>query len=172
VVVTDLLVKSFPYIFDTQYTAKLEEELDSVEDGTEKGRDLLTGFYGHLSKELEHAGEKMEDVKRWEKPTNEVCDLCGSPLVLKWGKFGSFFACSAYDKKKEGSCTFTKENFEAKPDLNTPEAQDAGEKEEYCEACGRVMVLKRGRFGLFRSTRNARSAASSSCCAMGNMGSL
>ena len=148
-VVTDLLVKSFPYIFDTQYTAKLEEELDSVEDGTEKGRDLLTGFYGHLSKELEHAGEKMEDVKRMEKPTDEVCDLCGSPLVLKWGKFGSFYACSAYDKKKEGSCTFTKENFAAKPDLNTPEAQDAGEKEEYCEACGRVMVLKRGRFGMF-----------------------
>ena len=148
-VVTELLVKNFPYIFDTQYTAKLEEELDSVEDGTEKGRDLLTGFYGHLSEELEHAGEKMEDVKRMEKPTDEVCDLCGSPLVLKWGKFGSFYACSAYDKKKEGSCTFTKENFAAKPDLNTPEAQDAGEKEEYCEACGRVMVLKRGRFGMF-----------------------
>ncbi len=149
VVVTELLVKNFPYIFDTQYTARLEEELDSVEDGTEKGRDLLTGFYGHLSQELEHAGEKMEDVKRMEKPTDEVCDLCGSPLVLKWGKFGSFYACSAYDKKKEGSCTFTKENFAAKPDLNTSEAQDAGEKEEYCEACGRVMVLKRGRFGMF-----------------------
>ena len=149
VVVTELLVKNFPYIFDTQYTARLEEELDSVEDGTEKGTDLLTGFYGHLSQELEHAGENMEDIKRMEQPTDEVCDLCGSPLVLKWGKFGSFFACSAYDKKKEGSCTFTKENFAAKPDLNTAEAQDSEEKEEYCEACGRVMVLKRGRFGMF-----------------------
>jgi DNA topoisomerase-1 len=149
VVVTELLVKNFPYIFDTTYTARLEEELDSVEDGTEKGTDLLTGFYGHLSKELEHASENMEDIKRMEQPTDEVCDLCGSPLVLKWGKFGSFFACSAYDKKKEGSCTFTKENFAAKPDLNTAEAQDAEEKEEYCEACGRVMVLKRGRFGMF-----------------------
>jgi DNA topoisomerase-1 len=149
VVVTGLLVKNFPYIFDTTYTAKLEEELDSVEDGTEKGTDLLTGFYGHLSEELAHASENMEDVKRMEIKTDQVCDLCGSPLVLKWGKFGSFYACSAYDKKKEGSCTFTKENFDAKPDLNTPEAQDAGEKEEYCEACGRVMVLKRGRFGMF-----------------------
>jgi DNA topoisomerase-1 len=149
VVVTELLVKNFPYIFDTQYTARLEEELDSVEDGTEKGTDLLTGFYGHLSQELAHASENMEDVKRMEKATDEVCDLCGSPLVLKWGKFGSFFACSAYDKKKEGSCTFTKENFAAKPDLNVPEAQEAEEKEEYCEACGRVMVLKRGRFGMF-----------------------
>ena len=148
-VVTGLLIDSFPYIFDTAYTARLEEELDSVEDGSEKGTDLLAGFYGHFVKELAHAGDKMEDIKRMEKPTDEVCDLCGSPLVLKWGKFGSFFACSAYDKKKEGSCTFTKENFAAKPDLNAAEAQEADEKEEYCEACGRVMVLKRGRFGMF-----------------------
>ena len=148
-VVTGLLVTNFPYIFDTSYTAKLEEELDSVEDGSEKWTDLLTGFYGHFEKELVHAGAHMENIKRMEKATDEVCDLCGSPLVLKWGKFGSFYACSAYDKKKEGSCTFTKENFAAKPELNTPEGQEADEKEEYCEACGRVMVLKRGRFGSF-----------------------
>ena len=148
-VVTDLLVANFPYIFDTSYTAKLEEELDSVEDGSEKWTDLLTGFYGYFSKELKHAGKHMENIKRMEKPTDEKCDLCGSPLVLKWGKFGSFYACSAYDKKKPGSCTFTKENYAAKPDLNTPEAQEAEQAEEYCEACGRVMVLKRGRFGMF-----------------------
>jgi len=55
---------------------------------------------------------------------------------LKWGKFGTFFACSAYDKKDPSSCTFTKENTAAKPDMNTPEAQEAGETEEYCENCG------------------------------------
>jgi DNA topoisomerase-1 len=148
-VVTDLLVKNFPYIFDTAYTAKLEEELDGVEEGNEKWTDLLTGFYGHFEQELLDAGKHMENIKRMEKPTDEKCDVCGSPLLLKWGKFGSFFACSAYDKKKPGSCTFTKENFAAKPDLNTGEAQEAEQAEEYCEACGRVMVLKRGRFGMF-----------------------
>ena len=81
--------------------------------------------------------------------TNEKCDVCGSPLILKWGKFGSFFACSAYDKKDPASCTFTKENTAAKPDMNTPEAQEAEESEEYCENCGRVMVLRRGPFGMF-----------------------
>ena len=91
----------------------------------------------------------MRDIKRMEQVTNETCDLCGSPLVLKWGKFGSFYACSAYNKKDPTSCTFTKENTAAKPDLNTPEAQEAGEKEEYCENCGRVMVLRRGPFGMF-----------------------
>ncbi len=150
-VVCDLLVKNFPYIFDIAYTAKLEEELDDIEEGTEKWTDLLKGFYGYFEEELKDAGAKMEDIKRMEKKTDEKCDLCGSPLLLKWGKFGSFFACSAYNKKDPSSCTFTKENTAAKPDLNTPEAQEAGEQEEYCENCGRVMVLRRGPFGMFMS---------------------
>ena len=150
-VVCDLLVKNFPYIFDIAYTAKLEEELDDIEEGKERWTDLLNGFYGHFEKELKVAGKNMEDIKRMEVLTDEKCDLCGSPLILKWGKFGSFFACSAYDKKNPDSCGFTKENIAAKPDMNTPEAQEAGDAEEYCENCGRVMVLKRGPWGPFMS---------------------
>jgi len=151
VVVCDLLVKNFPYIFDTAYTAKLESELDDIEEGSEKWTDLLNGFYGYFEKELNDAGKKMENIKRLEKVTNEKCEVCGSPLVLKWGKFGTFFACSAYNKKDPTSCTFTKENIAAKPDLNTPEAQEAGDTEEYCENCGKVMVMRRGLFGPFMS---------------------
>jgi DNA topoisomerase I len=150
-VVCDLLVKNFPYIFDTKYTARLEEELDDIEEGKEKWTDLMNGFYDHFVEELKDAGAKMEDIKRMEVKTKEKCDLCGSPLLLKWGKFGSFFACSAYNKKDPTSCTFTKENTANKPDLNTPEAQEAGEQEEYCENCGKVMVLRRGPFGMFMS---------------------
>jgi len=149
VVVCDLLVKNFPYIFDTKYTARLEEELDDIEEGKEKWTDLLNGFYNYFEEELEVADKKMENVKRWEKKTTEKCDLCGSPLLLKWGKFGSFYACSAYNKKDPNSCNFTKENTANKPDLNTPEAQDAAEQDEYCENCGKVMVLRRGPFGMF-----------------------
>ena len=151
VVVCDLLVKNFPYIFDTAYTAKLEEELDDIEEGKEKWTDLLNGFYGYFEEELKDAGKNMENIKRMEQVTGEKCELCGSPLVLKWGKFGTFFACSAYDKKDPASCTFTKENIAAKPDLNTPEAQEAGDTEEYCENCGKVMVMRRGLFGPFMS---------------------
>jgi len=150
-VVCELLVDSFPYIFDTKYTARLEEELDDIEEGKEKWTDLLNGFYDHFEDELKHAGKKMRDVKRMEEKTREKCDVCGSPLILRWGKFGSFYACSAYNKKDPTSCTFTKENIAAKPDLNTPEAQEAGDTEEYCENCGRVMVLRRGPFGPFMS---------------------
>ena len=151
VVVCDLLVESFPYIFDTKYTARLEEELDDIEEGKEKWTQLLGGFYDHFEDELKDAGKKMRNIKRMEELTDEKCEVCGSPLVLKWGKFGTFYACSAYDKKDPTSCTFTKENISAKPDLNTPEAQEAGETEEYCENCGKVMVLRRGAFGPFMS---------------------
>ncbi len=150
-VVCDLLVESFPYIFDTKYTARLEEELDDIEEGKEKWTDLLNGFYDHFEDELKDADKTMRNIKRMEHVTDEKCEVCGSPLILKWGKFGSFYACSAYNKKDPTSCTFTKENIAAKPDLNTPEAQEAGDTEEYCENCGRVMVLRRGPFGPFMS---------------------
>jgi len=150
-VVCDLLVESFPYIFDTKYTAKLEEELDDIEEGKEKWTTLLNGFYDHFEDELKDADKTMRNIKRIEHMTDEKCEVCGSPLILKWGKFGSFFACSAYNKKDPTSCTFTKENIAAKPDMNTPEAQEAGDTDEYCENCGRVMVLRRGPFGPFMS---------------------
>ncbi len=151
VVVCDLLVKNFPYIFDTAYTAKLELELDEVEEGKEKWTDLLKGFYGHFEEELKVAEHEMESIKAMEIKTDEKCELCGSPLLLKWGKFGTFFACSAYNKKDKNSCTFTKENTAGKPDLNTQEGIDAEQNEEYCDNCGRVMVLRRGVFGPFMS---------------------
>jgi DNA topoisomerase-1 len=99
-VVTDLLVKNFPYLFKIEYTAGLENELDAVSEGTEKWTDLLNGFYTHLEEELKVAELEMEDIKAWEKPSDEVCEKCGAPLVLKWGKFGSFFSCSNFTKEK------------------------------------------------------------------------
>src|SRR6202000_2099877 len=83
-VVCDLLVKNFPYIFDTAYTATLEGELDDIEEGKEKWTDLLGGFYTHFEKELKVAEKKMESIKAMEIKTEEKCDLCGSPLLLKW----------------------------------------------------------------------------------------
>jgi DNA topoisomerase I len=147
-VVTDLLVENFADIFDPQYTARLEEELDEIEEGKEKWTDALDEFYKKFEKDLRYAEKHMENIKRMEKPTEEKCERCGSPLVLKWGKHGSFFACSAYKKDDPNSCTFTKENPINLPDLDTAEMPETTQ-EEYCENCGRVMVLKRGRFGQF-----------------------
>lgn len=147
-VVTDLLVTNFPDIFDFQYTARLEEELDEIEEGKEKWTDAMSEFYAKFSKDLAYAEKHMENIKRMEKPTEEKCERCGSPLVIKWGKHGSFYACSAYDKKDPNSCNFTKENPINLPDLDSADLQET-QQEEYCENCGKVMVLKRGRFGQF-----------------------
>jgi DNA topoisomerase-1 len=147
-VVTDLLVENFKDIFDLQYTARLEEELDEIEDGKELWKDALAEFYKKFEKDLHYAEKHMENVKRMEKPTDEKCERCGSPLVIKWGKHGSFYACSSYDKTDPNSCTFTKENPIDLPDLDSADLQETTQ-EEYCENCGRPMVLKRGRFGQF-----------------------
>jgi DNA topoisomerase I len=147
-VVTDLLVENFRDIFDVQYTARLEEELDEIEEGKEKWTDTLSDFYKRFEKDLHYAEKHMENIKRMEKPTDEKCERCGSPLVIKWGKHGSFYACSSYDKDDPNTCTFTKENPIDLPDLDSADLQETTQ-EEYCENCGRVMVLKRGRFGQF-----------------------
>ena len=147
-VVTDLLVENFRDIFDVLYTARLEEELDEIEEGKEKWTDALAEFYKKFQKDLKYAEKHMENIKRMEKPTDEKCERCGSPLVIKWGRHGSFYACSTYDKEDPNTCTFTKENPINLPDLDSADVQETTQ-EEYCENCGRVMVLKRGRFGQF-----------------------
>ena len=147
-VVADLLVANLKDIFDTQFTAHMEEDLDEIEEGKRKWTDALQEFYAKFEQDLDYAQKHMENIKRMEKPTDEKCERCGSPLVIKWGKHGSFYACSAYDKKDPNSCTFTKENPIDLPDLDTADVQETTQ-EEYCENCGRPMVLKRGRFGQF-----------------------
>jgi DNA topoisomerase I len=147
-VVTDLLVENFRDIFDLQYTARLEEELDEIEEGKEKWQDALGDFYKKFQKDLKYAEKHMENIKRMEKPTDEKCELCKSPLVIKWGRHGSFYACSTFDKEDPNTCKFTKENPINLPDLDSADVQETTQ-EEYCENCGRVMVLKRGRFGQF-----------------------
>jgi DNA topoisomerase I len=95
-VVTDLLLESFDDIFEVKYTALMEAELDDVEEGKLDWRVAMAEFYARFEKDLKHAEEHMTDIKRMEKPTDLICEKCGKPLVIKWGKHGSFIACSGY----------------------------------------------------------------------------
>jgi len=95
-VVTDLLLESFDDIFDVTYTARMEQELDDIEDGKLDWRAAMGEFYERFDKDLKHAEEHMTNIKRMEKPTDLICEKCGKPLVIKWGKHGSFIACSGY----------------------------------------------------------------------------
>jgi DNA topoisomerase-1 len=142
-VVTDLLLESFNDIFDVKYTARMEEELDDIEEGKRDWRDALGEFYERFTNDLTKAETHMTNIKRMEKPTDLLCDKCGKPLVIKWGKHGSFLACTGYPE-----CTYTRELTVDLPDIDNADLAEQGD-EEYCQNCGRTMVLKKGRFGTF-----------------------
>ena len=142
-VVTDLLVENFDDIFDLAYTAKMEDALDEIEDGKQEWVATLDDFYHKFEKDLRRAEKHMVDIKRMEKPTDLSCEKCGRSMVVKWGRHGSFLACSGYP-----DCTNTRELNVDLPDLKVSEIQEQ-EPENFCENCGRPMILKRGRFGQF-----------------------
>ena len=135
--VIDLLVQSFNDILAVDYTRGLEEQLDKIEAGAADYLSILSSFYKKFSAELGQAAETMPNIKAQGLPSEETCDKCGAPMVVKVGRFGVFLACSSYPE-----CTNTRE-------LEGPEQSDADEEPETCENCGKPMVLKRGRFGQF-----------------------
>jgi len=140
--VNGLLVKAFPNVVDVGFTAGMEERLDEIAEGTENWVHVLDVFYDPFKKELAHAEEHMQDVKREETPTDLKCEKCGSPMVIKWGKMGRFLACSGYPECK------TTTDFETKPDGTiVPVKEQVTDK--LCEKCGKPMAVKRGRFGRF-----------------------
>ncbi len=140
-VVTDLLLENFQNLFNITYTAGMEEKLDDIEEGKIDWREAMSEFYEDFQKDLDHAERHMTDIKRMEEPTGEDCEKCGKPMVIKWGKFGKFIACTGYPE-----CSNTRE---LPPDPASAEGLTEQDAEEYCENCGRVMVLKKGRFGQF-----------------------
>jgi DNA topoisomerase-1 len=142
ILVNGLLVVSFPEIVSADFTAKMETDLDGVEDGRADWRKLLGAFYAPFKLELEKAETEMRDVKREEIATEWVCEKCGKPMVIKWGRNGSFLACQGYPE-----CRNTMEvvkNLDGTWEKVPPQTTD-----EVCETCGAPMTVKRGRFGSF-----------------------
>jgi len=142
-VVVELLVESFREIFDYDYTARMEDNLDRIESGREVWTETLRAFYDQFSKNLEVAEKQMRDLKAEEIETDEVCEKCGSKMVIKWGKFGRFLACTGYPK-----CRNTRE-IPKVCNLNHDSGNEVEAPELICEKCGRPMAFKRGRFGEF-----------------------
>ncbi len=140
-VVVELLIESFQELFDYQYTARMEHYLDRIESGREPWKKAMRDFYDRFSSRLKVAQKEMRDIKTEEIETEDICDKCGSKMVIKWGRFGRFMACSSYP-----DCRNTREI----PKICILENSARSKEEEIqCEKCGRLMVLKRGRFGEF-----------------------
>ena len=131
--VTDFLIKHFAKLMEYKFTAHMEEELDEISEGRQKGLDSLKEYYALLETYLKAGGE-TEGVKQSGIPLDEKCPKCGAALVIKGGRFGRFKACSGYPE-----CKF-------RESLDRKESQPLDEK---CPECGSQLAQKFGRFGPF-----------------------
>ena len=137
--VTDLLVRHFKDIMNVEYTAAMELELDEIEEGRDNLLNTLNQFWKKFEAALTRADAEMENVKATEVETDEVCDKCGAKMVIKWGRYGKFLACSGYPE-----CKNTRQLAgEGGPEVHEDLAK------EVCPRDGQPMVLRKGRFGPF-----------------------
>ncbi|MBU2055379.1 MAG: type I DNA topoisomerase [Proteobacteria bacterium] len=143
ILVTDLLVKNFPRILDVAFTASLETELDRIEEGKTKRLDTLNNFYRPFTEELKKAKANMTNIKREETPTDLLCEKCGKPMVIKWGRNGRFLACSNYPDCKNTKNFTRDENGDIRPQEEQPPTDIP------CPLCGKPMLARQGRFGKF-----------------------
>ena len=136
--VSDLLTQFFPDVMDVAFTANMEDSLDEIARGERQWVPMLENFYAPFKKTLEEARDKMPRV-RVEEPTDEVCEKCGSPMVIKTGRYGRFMACSGFPE-----CRNTRE-------IGANGAAPAQDEttDEVCEKCSSPMVIKTSRYGRF-----------------------
>jgi len=127
-IVNDLVVKHFPDIVNTGFTAEMETKLDRIATGQTEWVPIVREFYGPFSQHLEKAEKEMQRVKVKDQPTGEMCEKCGHAMVIKRGRFGKFVACSNYP-----DCRNTKPFLEK---VGVP-----------CPKCGQDLVVRRTRKG-------------------------
>ncbi|MDP2709321.1 MAG: type I DNA topoisomerase [bacterium] len=150
-VVIDLLVEHFPEIVDYQFTAKLENELDTIAEGGIKWQPIISGFYRPFHANLEKKYEVInkQDIMPEEK-SNEICDKCGAPMIIKTGRYGKFLACSAFpDCKNIKGMPGADKDKNGQADSEEIKELKEKYKAEICEKCGSPMAIKIGRFGPF-----------------------
>ncbi len=140
-IVNDFLVKHFPDIVDYQFTAHMEDKLDDIAEGERKWQPVIEEFYEPFIKNVE---KKKKEVKKEDvinEKTDEKCDKCKAPMVVKLGKNGKFLSCSKYPECKNARPM--KEDAEKEKELQKQF------KDEKCDKCKSPMIVKNGRFGEF-----------------------
>ena len=134
--VNKLLVETFPHIFNVEFTAKMEDRLDLIEEGHDGWVDTVREFYASWRDDLDQANARRRELKQaLQEESDVVCEECGRNMVIKWGRNGRFLACPGYP-----ACKNTKP---------LPEDQEQVETDEVCDQCSAPMVVKTGRYGRF-----------------------
>lgn len=142
--VNDLLVDHFPTIIDTGFTAEMEKRLDDIEEGEKQWQGLIKDFYHPFKEALDRARKEMKSVKSAGIVTDILCERCGAPMAIRYGRGGQFLACTAYP-----ACKNTKDYTRDSLGKVVPVPKQEVDSGETCEKCGRQMVIKKGRFGEF-----------------------
>lgn len=154
--VNGILVQAFPDVFNVDFTAKMEGELDQVENGEVGWEKVVEDFYGPFARDLDRAEGRRKQLKAsLQEETDRICEKCGKTFVIKWGRNGRFLACSGFP-----ACRNTQP-------LEASEPEPSGED---CEKCGSEMTIRSGRNGRFLACsgypecRNTRSISTGVPC--------
>jgi DNA topoisomerase I len=147
--VNDLLIDGgFADLFNESYTARMEEELDEIEEGKIRWTKALREFYKKFEGDLKQFQHYIKDIKETSVPTEEVCLKCNTPgMVQKWGRFGPYLKCLSCEATRDAEPAAGSDGANAQADGGGAPAEEA--EPEACELCGKPMQLKRGRFGPF-----------------------
>ncbi len=135
--VVDLLVQYFPEIMNITFTADMESDLDDIANGGKEWHGVISNFYTGFKEELDKA---YDALKTFVEETDEVCDKCGSKMVIRMGKYGKFMACSNYPKCK---------NIK-----NMANEEEQEETDEICPECGSKLLVRVGKYGKFLACSN------------------
>ena len=142
-IVSGLLSEHFSDIVNVGFTAQMEEKLDQIASGQLRWVPMLHEFYGPFEKTISRAASAIPKIS---EPTDEICEKCGKPMVIKWGRWGKFLSCSGFPGCKNARSLDETESAKASAAPSVDEPTD-----EICEKCGRPMVIKTGRWGRFLS---------------------
>ncbi len=140
-IVNDLLMEHFHDIVDYDFTAKMENDLDEIAEGRQEWHQTLSEFYKPFKENLMIKEKELNKKEITEETTDEKCDKCGSPMIIKVGRYGKFLACSNYP-----TCKNTKK---IKADGSIEEKAEPELLEEKCPDCGAPLMKRMGRFGAF-----------------------
>jgi DNA topoisomerase-1 len=128
-----ILLKTFPDIFEVGFTARMEGHLDRIESGEDDWVKVVREFYEPFERDLREAKARKQELKQeLQEEVDEKCELCGSPMVKKFGKYGKFLACSAFPECK-----------------NTKPLEEESAGDAKCPECGAEMIVRTGRYGKF-----------------------
>lgn len=168
-IVNKLLMEHFNDIVSYDFTAKMEDDLDEIAEGKKEWQPIIGEFYGPFEKNIMNKEKELDKKEITEEKTDEICDKCKSPMVIKLGRFGKFLACSNYPDCKN-----------TKPIGEDGKIEEPEKIDEKCPNCGKEMIMKTGRFGKFiacsdypkcKTTKNVNQSTGVKCqkCGKGEM---